>query len=78
MDGVNGDNCDLQVFYGIPFKKRDRILTSVIEYGANYIAFLQVSHVFWFLKLSYLGYVCYALYHHSPRDGMAVRVCRPG
>lgn len=31
-----------QVFYGIPFKPGDRILTSVIEYGANYIAFLQV------------------------------------
>jgi cysteine desulfurase/selenocysteine lyase len=40
---LKGDRCNFQVFYGIPFKKGDRILTSVIEYGANYIAFLQVS-----------------------------------
>ena len=33
----------LQVFYGIPFQKADRILTSVHEYAANYIAYLQVS-----------------------------------
>ncbi len=31
-----------QVFYGIPLTAGDRILTSIIEYGANYIAFLQV------------------------------------
>ena len=33
----------IQVFYGIPFQKGDRILTSVHEYAANYIAYLQVS-----------------------------------
>ncbi|EIE20090.1 PLP-dependent transferase [Coccomyxa subellipsoidea C-169] len=32
-----------QVFYGIPFKQGDRILTGVHEYAANYIAFLQVA-----------------------------------
>ncbi|BDA50632.1 probable cysteine desulfurase [Coccomyxa sp. Obi] len=32
-----------QVFYGIPLKAGDRILTSIIEYGANYIAFLQMA-----------------------------------
>ncbi|CAK0787116.1 hypothetical protein CVIRNUC_010332 [Coccomyxa viridis] len=32
----------MQVFYGIPFQKGDRILTSVHEYAANYIAYLQV------------------------------------
>jgi hypothetical protein len=31
-----------QVFYGIPFKPGDVILTSVAEYGSNYLAFLQV------------------------------------
>jgi hypothetical protein len=33
----------LQVFYGIPFKPGDVILTSVAEYGSNYLAFLQVK-----------------------------------
>ena len=33
----------LQVFYGLPIKGGDRILTSVMEYGSNYIAFLQAS-----------------------------------
>lgn len=33
----------MQVFYGIPFKNGDRILTGVHEYAANYIAFLQVQ-----------------------------------
>jgi hypothetical protein len=32
-----------QVFFGLPFTAGDRILTSVIEYGSNYIAYLQVS-----------------------------------
>ena len=30
-------------FYAFPFKAGDRILTSVSEYGSNYIAFLQVA-----------------------------------
>ena len=34
----------MQVFYGIPFKGGERILTGVHEYAANYIAFLQVQH----------------------------------
>ncbi|KAK9901374.1 hypothetical protein WJX75_009053 [Coccomyxa subellipsoidea] len=33
----------MQVFYGIPFQQGDRILTGIHEYGANYIAFLQVA-----------------------------------
>jgi selenocysteine lyase/cysteine desulfurase len=32
-----------QVFFGIDFQKGDRILTSVAEYGSNYINFLQVT-----------------------------------
>jgi selenocysteine lyase/cysteine desulfurase len=35
-------NCLCQVFYGIPFKPGDVILTSMAEYGSNYLAFLQV------------------------------------
>ena len=31
-----------QVFFGMQFKPGDRILTSVAEYGSNYINFLQV------------------------------------
>lgn len=32
----------LQVFFGIPFKQGDVILTSQAEYGSNYLAYLQV------------------------------------
>lgn len=32
----------LQVFFGIPFKQGDIILTSQAEYGSNYLAYLQV------------------------------------
>ncbi|WIA32612.1 hypothetical protein OEZ86_003415 [Tetradesmus obliquus] len=32
-----------QVFHGIPFKPGDVILTSVAEYGSNYLAFLQAQ-----------------------------------
>jgi cysteine desulfurase/selenocysteine lyase len=30
-------------FYALPFAKGDRILTAEVEYGANYIAYLQVA-----------------------------------
>lgn len=33
----------LQVFFGIPFKQGDIILTSQAEYGSNYLAYLQVT-----------------------------------
>ncbi|KAF6262168.1 aminotransferase class V [Scenedesmus sp. NREL 46B-D3] len=32
-----------QVFHGIPFKPGDVILTSLAEYGSNYLAYLQVQ-----------------------------------
>lgn len=35
----------LQVFFGIPFKQGDVILTSQAEYGSNYLAYLQVGHI---------------------------------
>ena len=31
-----------QVFFGLPFQKGDRILTSQAEYGSNYLAYIQV------------------------------------
>lgn len=40
---LNGSCVSSQVFHGIPFKPGDVILTSVAEYGSNYLAFLQVS-----------------------------------
>jgi selenocysteine lyase/cysteine desulfurase len=30
-------------FYSVPFKRGDRILTSIAEYASNYISFLQVA-----------------------------------
>jgi hypothetical protein len=52
-------NCDgrrlLQVFYGIPFQQGDRILTGIHEYGANYIAFLQVWNNSFLMLLAALG-----------------------
>jgi hypothetical protein len=36
-------HCALQVFFGIPFKQGDVILTSQAEYGSNYLAYLQVG-----------------------------------
>ena len=35
---------DEQVFGGLHFKPGDRILTSVSEYGSNFLAYLQVLH----------------------------------
>lgn len=36
-------HCNTQVFFGLQFAAGDRILTSVQEYGSNYINFLQVT-----------------------------------
>ncbi|KAK9861125.1 hypothetical protein WJX84_007776 [Apatococcus fuscideae] len=33
-----------QVFFGLPFQRGDRILTSRAEYGSNYLAYIQVGN----------------------------------
>ena len=45
-----------QVFYGLTFREGDRILASVAEYAANYIAFLQVLHAV--LRITSRHFLC--------------------
>lgn len=44
-----------QVFYGLPFVEGDRILTSLVEYGSNYLGFLQARVCHLGFKLKNLG-----------------------
>ena len=39
-----GSSICFQVFFGLPFSRGDRILTSQAEYGSNYLAYIQVRY----------------------------------
>lgn len=51
----------MQIFYGIPLTTGDRILTTQLEYGANYIAFLQVEVLIMSQLLMLTPYYCIIL-----------------